>query len=98
MTAALARALGASIGKVVMTDTRLEDESVDSVATSVAASVAPTSSVQAAAITKDAPHDPMVHAEAFDVVEEAVDVTSLDRRLPRQLLIGWLPRISHTIL
>ncbi|KAK8697873.1 hypothetical protein V6N13_114008 [Hibiscus sabdariffa] len=45
---------------------------------SVAASVAPTPSVQAAAMTKDISHDPLVHTEATDVVEEAVEDASLD--------------------
>ncbi|KAK8684215.1 hypothetical protein V6N13_040245, partial [Hibiscus sabdariffa] len=45
---------------------------------SVAASVAPTPSVQATAVATDIPHDPLVHPEAADVVEEAVDDASLD--------------------
>ncbi|KAK8663264.1 hypothetical protein V6N13_083087 [Hibiscus sabdariffa] len=47
-------------------------------ATSVATFVAPIPSVQAAAMTKDIPNDPMVHTEASDVVEEAVEDASLD--------------------
>ncbi|KAK8684227.1 hypothetical protein V6N13_040257 [Hibiscus sabdariffa] len=43
-----------------------------------ASSVAPTPSVQAAAMIKDIPHDPLVHPEATDVVEEAVEDASLD--------------------
>ncbi|KAK8487661.1 hypothetical protein V6N11_069104 [Hibiscus sabdariffa] len=39
--------------------------------------MAPTSSVQAAAMTKDIPYDPMAHIEASDVVEEAVEDASL---------------------
>ncbi|KAK8972955.1 hypothetical protein V6N11_031143 [Hibiscus sabdariffa] len=54
--------LGASIGKVVMIDTRLEDGNM----------------VQATAMTKDMLHDPMVHTDASDVVEEAVEDASLD--------------------
>ncbi|KAK8590299.1 hypothetical protein V6N13_057193 [Hibiscus sabdariffa] len=38
---------------------------------SVAPSVAPTPSVQAAAMAKDIPHDPLVHPEATSAVEEA---------------------------
>ncbi|KAK9003718.1 hypothetical protein V6N11_084350 [Hibiscus sabdariffa] len=110
MTAALARALGASIGKVVMTDTRLKDGNMDPTAASsspseglptevtsadaphpasnsVAASLAPadrlvsstpTSSVQATAVTKDIPQDPMVHTDNSDMVEEAIEDASLD--------------------
>ncbi|KAK8512391.1 hypothetical protein V6N13_116313 [Hibiscus sabdariffa] len=44
----------------------------------MAASVAPTPSVQAAAMTKDIPNDHMVHTKASDVVEEAVEDASLD--------------------
>ncbi|KAK8663263.1 hypothetical protein V6N13_083086 [Hibiscus sabdariffa] len=61
-----------------MTNTRLEDGNIGSVATSVATFVAPTPSVQAAAMTKDISNDPMVHTKASDVVEEAVEDASLD--------------------
>ncbi|KAK8510767.1 hypothetical protein V6N12_020307 [Hibiscus sabdariffa] len=50
----------------------------DSVAPSVAASMAPTPLVQAATMTKDIPHDPLVHPEDTDMVEEAVEDASLD--------------------
>ncbi|KAK8484267.1 hypothetical protein V6N11_066537 [Hibiscus sabdariffa] len=54
---------------------------------SVAASLAPadrlvssalTSSVQAIAVTKDIPHDPMVHIDTSDLMEEAVEDAPLD--------------------
>ncbi|KAK8681079.1 hypothetical protein V6N13_053486 [Hibiscus sabdariffa] len=45
----------------------------DFVAPAVAAFMALTPSVQAAAVAADIPHDPLVHPEAADVVEEAVD-------------------------
>ncbi|KAK8555695.1 hypothetical protein V6N13_025818 [Hibiscus sabdariffa] len=63
-----------------MTDTLLEDGNMasSSVATTGVASEAPTSSVQATVVTKDVPHDPMIHTEASDVVEEAVEDASLD--------------------
>ncbi|KAK9003707.1 hypothetical protein V6N11_084339 [Hibiscus sabdariffa] len=56
---------------------------------SVAASVAPTPSVQAAAMTKDIPNDPMVHTEASDVVEEAVEDASLDPKTSKTAA-DWL--------
>ncbi|KAK8681175.1 hypothetical protein V6N13_053582 [Hibiscus sabdariffa] len=40
-------------------------------------SSAPTSSVQATAVTKDVPHDPMVHTDASDMLEEAIEDASL---------------------
>ncbi|KAK8480292.1 hypothetical protein V6N13_123218 [Hibiscus sabdariffa] len=48
----------------------------------MAASVAPTPSVKAAAMTKDILNDPMIHTEATDVVEEAVEDASLDPKTP----------------
>ncbi|KAK8510752.1 hypothetical protein V6N12_020292 [Hibiscus sabdariffa] len=55
----------------------------DSVAASLApadqlVSSAPISSVQATAVTKDIPHDPMFHTDTSDMVEEAVEDASLD--------------------
>ncbi|KAK8554930.1 hypothetical protein V6N13_016184 [Hibiscus sabdariffa] len=44
----------------------------------MAAFVAPTPSMQVAAMTKDIPHDPLVQTEATDVVEEAIEDASLD--------------------
>ncbi|KAK8477850.1 hypothetical protein V6N13_025805 [Hibiscus sabdariffa] len=44
--------------------------------------MAPTPSVQAAAMTKDIPNDPMIHTEATDVVEEAVEDASLYPETP----------------
>ncbi|KAK9045758.1 hypothetical protein V6N11_051666 [Hibiscus sabdariffa] len=41
-------------------------------------SLALTSSVQSTAVTKDIPHDPMVHTDTSDVVEEAVEDASID--------------------
>ncbi|KAK9003719.1 hypothetical protein V6N11_084351 [Hibiscus sabdariffa] len=41
-------------------------------------SSAPTSSVQATTVTKDIPHDPMVHTDNSDMVEEAIEDASLD--------------------
>ncbi|KAK9033381.1 hypothetical protein V6N11_018414 [Hibiscus sabdariffa] len=40
-------------------------------------SSAPTSSVQATAVTKDVPHDPMVHTDTSDMLEEAIEDASL---------------------
>ncbi|KAK8681111.1 hypothetical protein V6N13_053518 [Hibiscus sabdariffa] len=40
-------------------------------------SSAPTSSVQAATVTKDVPHDPMVHIDTSDMLEEANEDASL---------------------
>ncbi|KAK8684229.1 hypothetical protein V6N13_040259 [Hibiscus sabdariffa] len=50
----------------------------DSVAPAVAASVAPTPSVVAAATVAEISHDPLAPPEAADLVEEAVDDASLD--------------------
>ncbi|KAK8484265.1 hypothetical protein V6N11_066535 [Hibiscus sabdariffa] len=55
----------------------------DSVAASLAptdrlVSSAPTSSVQTTAVTKDIPHDHMVHTDTFDLVEEVVEDAPLD--------------------
>ncbi|KAK8498736.1 hypothetical protein V6N12_042944 [Hibiscus sabdariffa] len=54
----------------------------DSVAASLApadrlVSSAPTSSVQAIAVTKDVPHDPMVQTNTSDMLEEAIEDASL---------------------
>ncbi|KAK8487662.1 hypothetical protein V6N11_069105 [Hibiscus sabdariffa] len=40
-------------------------------------SSAPTSSVQATAVTKDVPHDPMVQTDTSDMLEEAIEDASL---------------------
>ncbi|KAK8486996.1 hypothetical protein V6N11_030590 [Hibiscus sabdariffa] len=41
-------------------------------------SLAPTSSMQATAVTKDIPHDPMVHTDTSDLMEEGVEDAPLD--------------------
>ncbi|KAK8681115.1 hypothetical protein V6N13_053522 [Hibiscus sabdariffa] len=40
-------------------------------------SSAPTSLVQATAVTEDVPHDPMVHTDTSDMLEEAIEDASL---------------------